>query len=205
MWFKGEGDGKGSDSVEGASALQDPHTPEAAGAASITSTENNENKPSNGDFGNSTAPASVADLGNSTTGDTPTQDGLQARAQNVTMIFTPATAELPADLGGSNNDAGVINPITPLASNITGKSATTPGNAFNSTNDSTLSGAGSSPTSTVSSDSTQATKSVAEELQVMVGMARDEESSGTEVRSVDPLMTPVSTAPYKWRFRRDST
>jgi hypothetical protein len=204
MWFNGEDDGKGPDGEESATAPQDPNTPEAAGAASITGVDNVGEQLSAGDFGNSTAPASIADLGNSTSDATP-QDDLQPRPQNVTMRFTPATPELPAELDEFDDGAGAIDPTIPLASNITGDSPASLGNALNSTDESSLSNAGSGSTSTASSSFTQSTtEAVTEELQVMVGVARDGKASGT-VNPADSLMTPVSTAPYKWRFRRDST
>lgn len=193
MWYNGEDDGKDAESDEADAAPQDPHTPQNADAASITSVDEEENSP--GDFGNATAPASITDVGgNSTTNEASPQDDLKPRTQNVEMIFTPATPELPAGASRMMDGAGS------LVSNVTG--AATPG-AINSTDDSTLSGAGSVPiSSTASSSSTQSTGK-AEELSVMIGVAARDVPSGT-VGAEEAMMTPVSTAPYKWRFRRDN-
>ena len=238
MWFNGEGndDSLGdpsSNSTGQPDATVDPETPLGSNATSVTKV---------GDFGNSTAPPpSIAALGNSTgieeglTGSgsgndstIPTPEDFAAKAQNVTLIFTPATPIIPSstkptevlpDLDetplSDSNSTDTDTSTSPLTSDTSGQFNNTETGWTGYPDDSETSPSGfpvasiplpnSVPSLTVSPAAIPSESSSSEEGKdlnvVMVGVARDETSGGGEAQ--DSSMTAVSTAPYKWKFDRE--
>ena len=236
MWFNGEGDSL-SDSISNSTAQPDatvdPGTPLSDNVTSVTSV---------GDFGNSTAPPSIAAFDNSTgieeeligsgSGNgstTPTDEDLTAKAQNVTLIFTPAAPIIPSSskkpiedlpdsdetpLSGSNS-TDTDTSASPLASDISGsfndtETGWTGYSDDNETSSSSFPAASiplpnSVPSPTVSPAAIPSESVSPEEDKdlnvVMVGVARDETSGGVGTR--DSGMTAVSTDPYKWKFDRE--
>jgi hypothetical protein len=208
MWFSGETDSE--DPVDDSSSNStvakpdgtvDPKTPLSEDLTSVTKV---------GDFGNSTAPpASVASLDDLTgvveglggSGNDTKADGFTAKAQNVTLVFSPAAPIIPSgsrtsmddempmsDTNGTNTD----NSASPLSSSTSGR--------FNDT-DTDLTGTSGSmplppavPSETVSRAALPSGSGIPEvddkDLNVMVGVARGE-------------MKAVNTAPYKWKFDRE--
>ena len=235
MWFGGETDEEdsfgdpSSNSTAQPDATVDPATPLSGNVTSITSAA---------DFGNSTVPpSSIAGFDNSTeegltssgsgNGSTvPSTEDFAAKAQNVTLIFTPATPIIPSSskedvpdseetpLSGSNSTDTDTSAV-PLASSASGRSNDTETGWTGSSDDSetipsSLPAASaplpdSVPSKTVSPAAVPSGSGVPGESQdlnvVMVDVARDEGSGGVGGR--DSSMKAVSTAPYKWKFDRE--
>ena len=236
MWFNGEGDQEDtfgdpiSNSTAQPDATVDPETPLSDDMTNVTSV---------GDFGNSTAPPSsaiatfdnstgveegLASSGNDST--IPAAEDLAAKAQNVTLIFTPATPVIPSgsrklvedtpaldetplsDSNSTNTDTSA-SPLTSDAFNNTETGGTGyPDDSEPSSSDFPAASAplpNSVPSPTVSAAAVPSESVTPEEGKdlnvVMVGVARDE-SSGT-VGAQDSSMTAVSTAPYRWKFDRE--
>ena len=239
MWFDGEGseDSLGdpsSNSTAQPDATVDPGTPSIGDTTNITSV---------GDFGNSTAPPSyIAAFDNSTgveeglTGSgsgndstTPAADGFAAKAQNVTLIFTPAAPIIPAgsrkpvedlpDLDetplSDSNSTDTDTSASPLTSDTSGRFNDTGTGGTGYSDDSGTSSGGfpvasiplpnSVPSPTASPAAVPSKSSTSEEGKdlnvVVVGVARGEILA--DVGEQDSSMTAVSTAPYKWKFDRE--
>lgn len=217
MWFSSETDEEGSLSDAGSNstvkpdAAVDPKTPLSGDMTRTTDV---------GVFGNSTAPPpSMASLDNSTgidqglsgTGSgndsmVPNADDLAAKAQNVTLIFSPATPIIPAGSRMPTEDLGDETPMSETNSTNTDTSASPLTSSafgrFNDTESGTLDDAGLSPTSTLlpySAPSGTPEGDDGKDLNVMVGVAR--EKVGAAQDSSD--LRAVNTAPYKWRFDRE--
>jgi len=237
MWFsEGEnslGDPSSNSTVQ-PDATVDPETPLSGDLASITKA---------GDFGNSTAPpSSIAAFDNSTgveegLGDSssgndstiPSAEDFGAKAQNVTLIFTPATPIIPSCSGQSaedlpdldetplsdNNSTDTGTSANPLASNTSGKFNDTETGWTGYSDDAGESSSGfpavsvplpnSVPSKTVSPAALPSEPSTPDEDKdlnvVMVNAAREETPGG--VGAQNSGMKPVSTAPYKWKFDRE--
>lgn len=228
MWFNGDDsedslDDPSSNSTTKPDATVDPETPLGDDATSVTKL---------GDFGNSTAPPSSISTYDNSTG---TEDGLTgsgsgndsaipipedfaAKAQNVTLIFTPSTPILPS---GSRKPLESLpgldeTPLSDSNSTDTDTSASplisdTPGH-FNDTETgsngfpaASIPLPNSVPSSTVSPAAVPSESSASEEGKdlnvVVVGVARGETSGGVEAQ--DSSMTAIDTAPYKWKFDRE--
>lgn len=239
MWFGGETDedsvgDSSSNSTAQPDATVDPATPLSGNVTSITSTT---------DFGNSTAPpSSIAGFDNSTeteeglsgsgsgNGSTvPSAEDFAAKAQNVTLVFTPAAPIIPSStktptedapdseeipLSG-NNSTDTDTSAVPLTSSASGhfndtETGWTGSSDDNETIPSSLPAASaplpdSVPSKTVSPAAVPSGSGAPGESQdlnvVMVDVARDEGSGGVGGR--DSSMKAVSTAPYKWKFDRE--
>ena len=237
MWFSGENDeadsvgDPNSNSTDQPDATVDPETPLSGNTTSITEV---------GDFGNSTAPPySAAAFDNSTgieegiTGSgsgneslIPSAEDFAAKAQNVTLIFTPATPIIPSGSRTSTEDPADLNetPLSDSNSTDTDTSAIPlTSNTFGQFNDTETGWTGSSddgetnsnglaaastplplsaPSKTVSPFAIPSESSTSGEDKdlnvVMVGVAR-EQTSGAQ----DSGMRAVSTAPYRWKFDRE--
>ena len=241
MWFNGEGgeeDSFGdptSNSTAQPDATVDPGTPLSNDLTSVTNA---------GDFGNSTAPPShIAAFDNSTgieegTGSgsgndstTPTAEDFATKAQNVTLIFTPAAPIIPSgsrkpiedlpDLDetplSDNNSTDTDTSASPLTSNTSGHFNNTETGWTGYSNDTETSLGdfpavsiplpNSVPSSTVlpaAAPSESRTSEEGKDLNVVVvGVARGEFSGG--VGEQDSSMTAVNTAPYKWKFDREGS
>ena len=233
MWFGDETDedtvdGLDSNSTARSDATVDPKTPLSDGTTSITGF---------GDFGNSTAPpSSIASFDNSTgisqgladynaKNDSmiPAADGLAddfvARAQNVTLVFTPATPVIPSGSRTSTKDPLDLDDETSMSgSNSTSTDTSTSpvtSNAFGRFNDTETDWTGSPddvdlPSASMPSSASvpsQAVSPVVDEsedrdLNVMVGVARDGDRSGG-IGAQDAGLKAVNTAPYRWKFDRE--
>jgi hypothetical protein len=239
MWFNSEGDEDSlgepsSNSTAQPDATVDPETPLSDDLTSVTEV---------GDFGNSTAPPSTMAAPDNSTG---TEKGLTgsgsgndsttlspedfaAKAQNVTLIFTPSTPIIPSgsrkstenvpDLAetplSDNNSTDTETSARPLTSDTSGSFNNTETSWTGYSDDTEMSPSGlpaasvplpnSVPSSTVSPAAVPVQSSMSEEGKdlnvVMVGVARDELSGG--VGGQDSSMTAVSTAPYRWKFDRE--
>ena len=232
MWFNGEGGEEDSFGDPTSNSTVDPGTPLRDNATSITNV---------GDFGNSTAPPSyIARLDNSTgieeglTGSGSGNDSttpVAAKAQNVTLIFTPAAPIIPSgsrkpvedlpDLDetplSDSNSTDTETSARPLASDASGHFNDTGAGRTGYSNDTetnlgdfpapSIPLPNSVPSSTVSPAAVPSESSTSEEGKdlnvVVVGVARDETSGGVGER--DSSMTPVSTAPYRWKFDREGS
>ena len=240
MWFSGENDedslgDPGSNSTAQPDATVDPATPLNGNMTSITNV---------GDFGNSTAPpsSSIAAFDNSTgieeglngsgsknDSTIPSAEDFAAKAQNVTLIFTPATPIVPSgsttltehlpDLDeiplSDSNSTGTDTSTIPLTSNASGRFNDTETGWTGFSDDSETDPSGfpaasiplpnSVPSKTASPAAVPSESSTSEEDKdlnvVMVDVARDEISGG--VGAQDSSMKTVSTAPYKWKFDRE--
>jgi hypothetical protein len=239
MWFNGEGEedslgDPSSNSTAQPDATMDPETPASDNTTSITEV---------GDFGNSTAPpSSIAAFDNSTGTEEglggsgsgndsmiPAAEDFAAKAQNVTLIFTPATPIIPSgsrksvedlpDLDeaplSDGNSTDTDTSASPLISDASGRFNDTETGWTGYSDDTGTSSSGfpaasiplpnSVPSSTVSPAAVPSESGTSEEGKdlnvVMVGVARDETSGG--VGAQDLSMTAVSTAPYKWKFDRE--
>jgi hypothetical protein len=215
-------------------ATVDPETPLSGNVTSITKV---------GDFGNSTAPgSSIAGFDNSTGIDEgltgsgvgndsmiPSAEDFAAKAQNVTLIFTPATPVIPSssrtsaedlpDLDeiplGDSNSTDTDTSASPLTSDTSGHFNDTETGWTGSSDDSETISSGfpaasipspySAPSKTVSPAAVPSESATSEEDKglnvVMVGIARGEISG--RVGAQDSGMKPVSTAPYRWKFDRE--
>lgn len=240
MWFGGETDEDSVGNPSSNSTAQpddtvDPATPLSGNVTSITNAA---------DFGNSTAPASsIAGFDNSTgteegltgTGSgnssaVPNAEDFAAKAQNVTLIFTPATPIIPsssktpaedvpdsedeAPLSGTNSTDTDTSAV-PLTSSTSGRSNDTETGWTGSSDDSETMPSSvpaasaplpdSVPSKTVSPAAVPSGSGAPGEEQdlnvVMVDVARDEGSGGAGGQ--DSGMKAVSTAPYKWKFDRE--
>lgn len=239
MWFSGENDGdslgdSSSNSTAQPDAAVDPATPLSGNMTSITKV---------GDFGNSTAPSSsvtafdnstgieegLAGSGSGNDSTTPSAEDFATKAQNVTLIFTPATLIIPSSsrtstehppdldetpLSGSNS-TNTDTSATPLTSNTSGhfndtETGWTGSSDGSETNPSGLPAASaplpdSVPSKTVSPAAVPSGSGTPEEDKdlnvVMVDVARDEASGG--VGAQESGMKVVSTAPYEWKFDRE--
>jgi hypothetical protein len=205
MWFGGETDEEDvlddpvSNSTAKPDATVDPKTPLGSDMTSITDV---------GEFGNSTAPppsvykSTGIDEGLTQTGtgnDSMIPSGVDfaAKAQNVTLVFTPATLVVPAGLRTDLADGTPMSETngtgSPLSSGGMNETETLDGDGLpgsstllpHSTRPGTVSPAADSPMESGVSEDGQ-------ELNVMVGVAREEGD-----------MRAVSTAPYKWLFDRE--
>lgn len=238
MWFSGETDEEetvdGSNSTTKGDATVDPATPLSGNMTSITSM---------GEFGNSTAPPpSVSTLDNSTGIDQGfTRSGFgndsmignadndfSAKALNVTLVFTPATATVPSswretwndtdsddesmELSGTNGTK-TDTTVTPLTSDASGRFNDTETGWTSPLNGGGLPGASMAlphpaPSGVVSPASTSDEPGIrgedGKDLNVMVGVVQDEDGSGGGVKGRRGwMMKAVSTAPYKWKFDRE--
>ena len=241
MWFNGEGgeeDSFGdptSNSTTQPDATVDPGTPLNNNMTSVTRV---------GDFGNSTAPPPhIAAFDNSTgieegagprsgsgnDSTIPAAEDFTAKAQNVTLIFTPAAPIIPSgsrkpiedlpDLDetplSDSNSTDTDTSASPLTSDTSGHfNDTGTGRTGYSNNTETSSDdfpaasiplPNSVPSPTVSPAAVPSELGTSEEGKdlnvVVVGVARDETSGG--VGEQDSSMTAVNTAPYKWKFDRE--
>jgi len=240
MWFSGETDSENSlgdpssNSTAQSDAAVDPATPLSGNVTSITKVE---------DFGNSTAPPpSITTLDNSTgiedgfggssSGNdsiVPSAEDLAAKAQNVTLIFTPAAPIIPSssktpaedlpDLDeiplGDSNTTDTDNSVIPLTSDNPGRFNDTETGWTSSLDDSETNSSGlpsasvplpySVPSETVSPAAVPSESATPEEDKdlnvVMVGVARDEISGGAGAQ--ESGMKAVNTAPYRWMFDRE--
>ena len=239
MWFGGENDedslgDPSSNSTAQPDATVDPGTPLSGNVTSITEA---------GDFGNSTVPASSlaafdnstgleegltgSDSGNDST--LPSAEDFAAKAQNVTLIFTPAAPMIPSgstplaehlpDLDeiplSDSNGTGTDTSAIPLTSNTSGRFNDTETDWTGSSSDSETDPSdvpaasiplpNSVPSKTVSPAAVPTDSGASEEDKdlnvVMVDVARDETSGGAGVQ--DSSMKAVSTAPYRWKFDRE--
>ena len=227
MWFSGETDdedsvgGTGTNSTVKPDATVDPKTPLSDDVTSITDV---------GDFGNSTAPPpSIASLDNSTgiderltgTGSendsmVPNVDDFAAKAQNVTLIFSPATPIVPSGLRTPAEEVSSLDDEVPMSdtnrtnTDTSARPLTSSASGlFNDTETGSLDDsdlpAGSMPlpdsvpSETMSQAAVPSQSSTADgdgkDLNVMVGVARENGGSSN--------MKAVSTAPYKWKFDRE--
>ena len=239
MWFSSEtddedtlGDPAGSNSTVKPDAAVDPKTPLGSNMSSVTSF---------GDFGNSTAPppSVAASLSNKTGIDegltessgsgndsmiTPSAVDFAAKAQNVTLVFTPATLVVPSgstktsDLSSGLDDEMPMSDTNRTSTNVTA-SPTLTSDASGKFNDTetgwtgTMDGDGlptlskdlphSNPVGTVSpaavptgssGPTTPATSSSEDGKDLNVMVGVAREE--TDMRA-------VSTAPYKWKFDRE--
>jgi len=234
MWFSDEDDetdavgDPSSNSTAQADGTVDPETPLSGNTASITKV---------GEFGNSTAPPSSITAFDNSTGieEGPTGSGsgsgnesvipgaedFAAKAQNVTLIFRPATPIIPsgstltedlADLDetplGDSNSTDTDTSSVPLTSNTPGSFNDTETGWTGSSDDSGLASASiplahSVPSKTVSpfavpSESGTPGEEGKDLNVVMVGVARDQ-----TLGAQDSGMKAVSTAPYRWKFDRE--
>ena len=241
MWFNGEGDQEdsfgdpASNSTTQPDTTVDPETPLSDDVTSVTKV---------GDFGNSTAPPSrIAAFDNSTgieegTGSgpgsgndstIPAADAFAAKAQNVTLIFTPAAPVIPSgsrkpigdlpDLDetplSDNNSTDTDTSASPLTSDTSGRFNDTGTGRTGYSNDTETSLGdfpavstplpNSVPSPTVSPAAVPSELGTSEEDKdlnvVVVGVARGETSGG--VGEQDSSMTVVDTAPYRWKFDRE--
>lgn len=238
MWFSGETDEEdslddpSSNSTVKPDGTVDPKTPLSNNMTRITDV---------GDFGNSTAPpSSIASFDNSTgieqglTGSgsgndsmMPNADDFVAKAQNVTLVFTPAAPIIPAgsrmpnedvsdlDDGMPMNDSGnstnTDTSASPLTSSASGRFNDTETEWTDLLDDSSGLPAMSMPlphsvpSGTVSPAAVPSKSSMPadeeKDLNVMVGVARD--NGGGVGGSDSSNMKAVNTAPYKWKFDRE--
>ena len=240
MWFDGEGseDSFGdptSNSTTQPDATVDPGTPLSNDVTNVTSV---------GDFGNSTAPPSrIAAFDNSTgigegsgsrsgsgnDSTIPAAEDFAAKAQNVTLIFTPAAPIIPSgsrkpvedlpDLDetplSNNNSTDTDTSASPLTSDTSGHFNNTETNRTGYSNNTGTSLddfpaasvplPNSVPSSTVSPAAVPSELGTSDEDKdlnvVVVGVARGETSGG--IGEQDSSMRPVNTAPYKWKFDRE--
>lgn len=219
MWFSGETDSEdsvldsGSNSTMKPDGVVDPKTPLNEDMTSVTRV---------GDFGNSTAPPpSVASLDNSTGIDRgltgtgsgsgndstiPNAEDFAAKAQNVTLIFSPVAPIIPSGSRTSMEDE-VPTSDTNRTSTDTSTSPFSGGlNGTETDRTGSLDDAGlpmplsqSVPSETVSPavaipSGSSTSEGDDKDLNVMVGVARGQERSS---------MKAVDTAPYNWRFDRE--
>ena len=237
MWFSGETDEEdspndaASNSTVKSDAAVDPKTPLNSNLTSVTSF---------GDFGNSTVPppSSTASFDNSTaldeglSGSGPGNDSMvpnavdfAARAQNVTLIFTPAAPVVPpgsktpaedlSDLDdettmNSSNGTSTDTSASPSTSSASGRFNDTETDWAGSLADDGLTSVSmplpQSGSSKAESPATVPTESSTskdnKDLSVMVGVARHNDRSGGVVGQ-ETNMRAVSTAPYHWKFDRE--
>ena len=237
MWFSGENNDEdslgdpSSNLTAQPDAAVDPMTPLSGNLTSITEV---------GDYGNSTAPPSyMAAFDNSTgieegltgsgSGNDSTIPGAEdfaAKAQNVTLIFTPAAPIIPSGSTehlpdsdeiplSDSNSTGTDTSAIPLTSNTSGRFNDTDTDWTGSADDNETSPSSvpaasiplpdSVPSKTVSPAAVPSESGTSEEEKdlnvVMVDVARDETSGG--VGAQDSGMKAVNTAPYKWKFDRE--
>jgi hypothetical protein len=225
MWFSGENgeeDSLGdpsSNSTAQPDATVDPGTPLSGNMTSITET---------GDFGNSTAPSSslatfntgteeeLTGSGSGNDSTIPSAEDFAAKAQNVTLIFTPAAPIIPSgsatltepapDLDetplSDRNSTGTDTSAVPLTSNTSGRFNNTETGWTGPSDDSETSPSGVPASSIPLPDSVPSESSEDRDLNVvMVDVARDVTSGG--VGAQDSGMKAVNTAPYRWRFDRE--
>lgn len=226
MWFGGETEEEepmespSSNSTVKPDGTVDPKTPVSGGMTSITDVR---------DFGNSTAPPStVASLDNTTELDqgptgfgsgndsmVPDADEFAAKAQNVTLIFSPAAPIIPSgsrtlsdDLdeempSSDTNSTDTDTSTNPLTSSASGLMNNTESDWTGSLGDSgfpvpTMPLTRPVPSETVSraavpSESGTPADDDDKDLSVMVGVVGQD---STKMRAVD-------TAPYRWKFDRE--
>ena len=224
MWFSDGSDEEDSLGNPSSNSTVDPETPLSDDATSVTEV---------GDFGNSTAPASSIAAFDNSTGTEEGQTGsgsedFAAKAQNVTLIFTPAAPIIPSGSRTPTEDLPDLSE-TPLSDSNSTNTDTSAAPLISDTsgrfNDTETGWTGSSgeggtdpsglPAMSIPSPQSVPSKTVlpaavptesgtsdeGRDLNVMVGAARDESSGG--VGGQESGMKAVSTAPYKWKFDRE--
>jgi len=237
MWFSSENEedslgDPSSNSTAQPDATVDPGTPLSENVTSITDI---------GDFGNSTAPTSLLAAFDNSTGieegltgsgndsTIPNAEDFAAKAQNVTLIFTPAAPIIPSSsttLTGNppdldetplsdGNSTDTDTSTVPLTSDTSGSFNDTETGWTGSLDDSETTPSSvpaasipfpdSVPSETVSPAAIPSGSGTSEEDKdlnvVMVDVARDETSGG--VGTQDSGMRAVNTAPYRWKFDRE--
>ena len=220
MWFSNETDEEDSLYDSGTNSTVDPKTPLNGDITRVTDV---------GDFGNSTAPPpSIASLNGSTGIDEelsktgsgndsmiPNIDDFAAKAQNVTLVFSPATLIVPSSsrTPTDENPSGLDKEMPMSGTNGTDTDALASPLKFNNTetdwtgslDDGDLPAASMPLPYSVASGTVSpvavpsgsvAASDDGKDLNVMVGVARENGVDSSSMKAVD-------TAPYKWRFDRD--